>query len=548
MSLFCIFTFLCGGNDTTENRAASEPATGKSGMVSTAHPAATQIGLDILRAGGNAFDAAVAIAAALNVVEPMNSGIGGYGTILIYDAAGNETWFLDSSGKIPLNVDSDVFRPPTPGYRENRRGAKAVSTPGNVNAWEALSKKYGKLPWKDLFTGAIRTAEEGFTIDGRFARLLASVYPSFPEYAQSIYGRDGSPLKNGGLLVQKELARSLRTIAEQGAGAVYGGELGRLIDAEMRKRGGFLAISDLIADKAEWWEPVSINYRGYRVYTASPPATAFPSLIRLGIMSRFDNAALGHNTTAYLHRFAEATKHAFWCRLAYAGDPDFTPPPLDMLLSEEYWEKTAAAIDPDRAQPFVPPGGKSLSGKNTTHFVVADKWGNIVSATQTLGNSFGSRIMVEGTGIWLNNSLAYCTFEPKGNPMDAHAGHRKLSGDCPTIVFRDGKPWIAIGTPGGHTIGQTVPQMIMNMLDFGMNIQQAIAAPRISFAEPDIIMAEPGIAGKVRDELSSMGHNIRSRGQIGNAHGLTIAYDSSGKPVTFSGGSDPRGAGSAKGY
>ena len=171
-----------------------------------------------------------------------------------------------------------------------------------------------------------------------------------------------------------------------------------------------------------------------------------------------------------------------------------------------------------------------------------------MSATQTLGNAFGSRIMPEGTGIWLNNSLAYCTFEPKGNPMDAHAGRRKLSGDCPTIILRNGRPWAALGTPGGHTIGQTVPQMVMNLIDFGMSIDEAIAAPRVSFVEPDSLAVEDGIPAEVRDALEAMGHDVRVVRALGNAHGLTIAYDSEGKPVRFRGGADPRGAGLAKGY
>jgi len=524
------------------------PRVGINGMVSTAHPFATQAGLDILKAGGNAFDAAVAIAAALNVVEPMNSGIGGYGTILVYDAIKGKTRFLDSSGKIPVNVDSDAFRPPTPNYKENRRGPKAVSTPGNVNAWWAMSSEYGKLKWPKLFKNAIKAAEQGFEINERFARTVRYAFSEFNEYGQEVYGKEGKPLGTGDILVQKDLAQSLRLIAEQGANAVYGGKLGKIIDKAMGKSGSFLTLDDLVADRAEWWEPISIDYRGYEVVTASPPSTAFPSLIRLGLMSCFNNARLGHNTADYLHRFAEATKHAFWCRLAHAGDPEINPPPLEKLLSEEYWKEVVGKIDLENAKPFSPPKVVVKQGKNTTHFVVADRWGNIVSATQTLGNSFGCRIMVEGTGIWLNNSLAYCTFEPKGNPMDAHAGHRKLSGDCPTIVFIDGKPWAALGTPGGHTIGQTVPQMVMNMVDFKMNIHQAIAAPRISFAEPDLILVESRIAASIQNALKEKGHIIRVVRGLGNAHGLTIEYDAEGKPVRFLGAADIRGIGLAKGY
>ena len=238
------------------------------------------------------------------------------------------------------------------------------------------------------------------------------------------------------------------------------------------------------------------DYRGYQVYTAAPPANAFDYLVRLGLMSRFDPAALGHNSAAYLHRFAEATKHGFWVRLKYAGDPDVAPPPVEGLLDEPYLVKQAGLIDLTRAshvRAARAPAAPASPDSHTTHFVVADKWGNVVSATQTLGNAFGSRIMPEGTGIWLNDSLAYCTFEPKGNPMDAHPGRHKLSGDCPTIIMRNGRAWAALGSPGGHTIGQTVPQMVMNLIDFGMSIDEALAAPRISFVEPDVLSVEEGI-------------------------------------------------------
>ena len=544
---FFVVVFFIGG---TRGDIVMKPAEGSQGMVSTAHPLATQAGLDILKKGGNAFDAAVAVAAALNVVEPMMSGVGGYGTILVYDAKKRETRYLDSSGKIPRSVNSDVFRKPTPDHLENRRGPKAVSTPGNVNAWEAMSKTYGQLEWPDLLRSAVRLAEEGFVLDSRTARVIGRAFGDFPDQAKKFYGKDGQPLKEKDRLIQKDLGQSLRLIAEEGAHAVYGGKLGKAIDAEMRRSGGFLSLDDLIHDKAEWWEPVHVRYRGCDVYTASPPSTAFPSLIRLGLMSRFDVRAMGHNTLETLHRFIEVTKHAFWCRLRYAGDPEINPPPLAKLLSEKYWEDQVSRIDLKKAQPFAYPGLQTEE-KHTTHFVVADRWGNIVSATQTLGNAFGSRIMPEGTGIWLNNSLAYCTFEPEGNPMDAHAGRRKLSGDCPTIIFREGRPWAALGTPGGHTIGQTVPQMVMNIIDFRMDILGAIAAPRVSFVEPDTIAMERGINSEVRRALKSRGHKIhliKGSGGLGNAHGLMIEYDQDGKPVCFLGASDPRGKGLAQGY
>ena len=515
------------------------------GMVSTAHPLATQTGFEILESGGNAFDAAVAVAATLNVVEPMMSGMGGYGTILIYDAKKGEVRFLDSSGKIPVNTNSDLMRPPTEDWEANRFGAKSISTPGNVNAWHAMSSTYGLLEWSELFEPAIHYAEQGFELSERIAFFIEYAWQDMSDYTRTFYGKGVRPLMQGETLVQRDLGKSLRAVATDGPQVFYTGELADKIIKTAKRRGSFLSAHDLANDRAEWWAPIQIDYKGYDVYTASPPANSFPGLIRLGIMSELSDKNMEHNSTEYLHAYSEVTKHAFWCRLRYAGDPEINPPPMDRLLSEKYFTEQATGISWDQATEFVPPSHVPTMGKNTTHFVIADKWGNVVSATQTLGNLFGSKIMPEGTGIWLNNSLAYCTYEPKGNPMDAIPGQRKLSGDCPVIIFKDGKPMAALGTPGGHTIPQTVPQIIMNMIDFDMDIQEAIAAPRISFIEPDIIAVENEIPDAVYDALKSRGHNVRRSRQIGNAHGLSIMYDSDGKISHFEGGADPRGEGTA---
>lgn len=518
-------------------------------MVSSAHPLATEAGLQVLREGGNAFDAALVVATTLNVVEPMMSGIGGYGTILIYSAGEKRARFLNPSGRMPAELDSDQFRPPTPDYMQNRRGAKAVSTPGNVNAWEAMWSEYGSKDWESLFNPAATYAEEGFVIDERTAFFIDVSFEEFSEYAKSIYGRNGEPLAAGDTLVQQDLGRSLRLIASRGAEAFHGGTLGEAVDRKMEETGGFLSLQDLVDNRAEWWEPVGISYRGYRVVTASPPANSWPALLRLGIMQQYDAEALGHNSVDYLHRYAEATKHAFWARLRWAGDPEVEPPPLERLLSDAYWKEQAEGIPADSARPFEPPMPRaSAESMHTTHFVVADGEGNVVSATQTLGNLFGAKIIPEGTGIWLNNSLQYSTFEPKGNPMDAFPGRHKLSGDVPLFVMRDGRPWIAVGTPGGHTIAQNVPQIVMNMIDFGMNIGDAIAAPKITFLEPDLIGVEQAFPRPILEGLRAKGHSLRLLEGIGNAHGLTISYDSAGMPMRFQGSADPRGIGSARGF
>lgn len=259
----------------------------------------------------------------------------------------------------------------------------------------------------------------------------------------------------------------------------------------------------------------------------------------------FDSLKI-HNSVEYLHAFAEVSKNAYLSRLTYAGDPEIKPPPLDLLFSEDYLQKTIETINPEMASEFKMPGASVTESMNTTHFVVADQWGNIVSATQTLGNLFGSRIMPEGTGIWLNNSLAYCTFEPKGNPMDAIPGQRKLSGDCPTIIFIDGTPWVALGTPGGHTIGQTVPQIVMNLIDFEMSLQEAIDAPRISFIEPSSLAVERGISQETISGLKKLGHHVKWVDGLGNAHALLMHYDASNNIAGFEGAADKRGEGMAK--
>ncbi len=559
--------------DPSQN-TLTDPAVGAKGMVSSANPLATRAGLEILAEGGNAFDAAVAVAAALGVVEPMMSGVGGYGAIVIYDAEEEETRFLDTGSRTPTALDPAAFRPPVPNYAENRCGAKAVATPGNVNAWEALSEGHGNLEWQYLFEPAIELADEGFVLDGITAGWIDAAWPAFPEHAKDIYGNNGTPLKAGEPLVQEDLARSLGLIAEEGAETIYGGELGEAIDATMRENGGYLTIDDLRNNRARWRETISIDHRGYEVVTASPPATSWGALLRLGIMSQFNLRSSDHNSTSYLHTFAEVSKQAGQATRDYVTDPEIAPTPLGLLLSEEFFAEQAAQVNPSQASANAPFGQFGTSTRcipygymstyapsspstqnvqdaqgHTTHFVVADKEGNVVSATQTLGNIFGSKVMPQGTGIWLNDAIAWLRFEPAGNVFDVFAGRQSLYALCPTLVMSDGRPVIAIGTPGGRTIQQTTSQMLMNLTDFDMDIQQAIAAPRISTTSPNTLLVESGVPQSIRGELAALGHDVRldERG-LGNAHGLTIEYDAQGKPIRFTGGADPRGEGAAAGY
>ena len=548
---------------------ASRAAVGTNGMVSAAHPLAARAGVEVLEDGGNAFDAAVAVGAALNVVEPMMSGVGGYGATAVYDAEKGETRFLETGSRTPESLDPSVFRPPTPGYQENRCGGPVVSTPGNLNAWRLMWEEYGDEEWASLFEPAVGYAEEGFVIGVETAGWIGSEYPAFPAHAQEIYGRKGAPLQAGDRLVQEDLAGSLRLIAERGAGAIYGGELGRTMVAEARENGSFLTEGDLRENRARWRETVSSGYGDKEIVTASPPSTAWGALLRLGTMGTLDPASLGHNTSPYVHALTEISKNSFSQTSQYAADP-----PLDELLSEDYFAEQAAAVDFFGAAPYEPPvtfdsatscsptgyvpttDGASASASasaqagvgHTTHFVAADREGNVVSSTQTLGNVFGSKLMPEGTGLWLNDQLAWSRFEPEGTVFDVYPGRQTLYALCPTIVLRDGRPVIALGTPGGRTIPQTTTQMITNVETFGMDVQSAISAPRFSFVIPDLLGVEPQIPTDVRAELEALGHNVYvDEFGFGNAHGLAIEYGREGTPNRFTGGADPRGEGEASG-
>ena len=325
---------------STPTRAAF----GTNGMVSSAHPLATRAGLEVLQDGGNAFDAAVAVAASLGVVEPYMSGIGGYGAMVVYDARTEEVRSLSAATRTPETLDPSAFRPATPGYLENRRGAPAASTPGSVNDWEALWEEYGELGWSRLLEPAIAQAEGGFILDEENAGWIGSEFYTFPPHAQEIYGDGGEPISAGQRLVQEDLGRSLRLISEQGADAVYGGELGATMASATQRDGGFLTTDDLEANSPEWREPVSTDYRGYEVVTAPPPTTAWNTLTRLGVMGRLDPTSLGHNNAAYLQTYAAVTEQAYYERSEYAADPEVAPTPLARLLSEEYFEQQAANV------------------------------------------------------------------------------------------------------------------------------------------------------------------------------------------------------------
>ncbi|MFI4938065.1 MAG: gamma-glutamyltransferase [Candidatus Berkiellales bacterium] len=498
------------------------------GAIASAHPLATQAGFAVLAQGGNAFDAAIAVASTLNVVEPAMSGLGGYGSTLVYIKQSGEIRFLNSSGKYPSKANADLMRAPTPNYLENRKGAKSISTPGNLNAWKAMHQQYGKLPWDQLFKGAITYANNGFPLPPYTAKIIANSFDQFSDHAKSIYGKNGQPLQTGDRLIQKDLAKTYELIAKKGVDPFYRGEIAVQIDKQMKALGSFLTIEDLKNDKATWWEPIKINYKGYDVYTIGTPGNGFTALFTLGVMEQFPITKLKHNSKEYLHILAEALKKSVYVRLTHAGSPEEKANINNQILSNDHFQTVAKSIDTRKASAFEI--AYDHEGVNTTHFVVVDKWGNIVSSTQTLGLGFGSKLMVEGTGIWMNSSMAFATFEPKGNPLDVFPSKYKLSSNSPIIILKDNMPWATLGTPGGHTIPQNVAQIILNLVDFKMSMQEAIDAPKLAFiAEKNVICSE--ISGSEIKELEKMGHvidnqNIESyvglNGKIGNAMGVRI--------------------------
>ena len=492
------------------------------GKVASAHPYAIKAGLDILEKGGNAFDASIAVASTLNVVEPMMSGIGGYGTILTYDANNSQVLCLNGNGKFPKKTNSDFMRPPTVDFMKNRVGSKSISTPSNLHAWEEIHRKYGKMPWHKLFNTAIMYAEKGFKITANAAKWIETSFESFSAYSKEFYGKNGQPLKEDDLLIQTDLAITYKLISQKGSYPFYHGDIAARIDKQMKKIGSFLSLEDLHEDTVEWGEPLKLNFKGYSIYTAGKPGNAFSALFILGVMKYFPLDDLKHNSEEYLHFLAEVQKQS--CKVRLTNPSSIGS--LNDILSSDNFRAIAKSIEVNKVLDFNPPF--SEENNNTTHFVVIDKEGNTVSATQTLGNMFGSKVMIEGTGIWMNNSMVFSTFVPKGNPMDALPGRYKSSSNSPIIILKEGRPWAALGTPGGHTIPQNVAQIILNLIVFEMNMQEAIDAPKIAFLEDcNLVRVENGISNTIINSLKKIGHKI-DRGAIGNAMGIKILYNQHG--------------------
>ncbi len=487
---------------------------GKRGAVASAHPIASMAGIRVLLEGGNAVDAAVAVGSTLNVVEPFMSSAGGIGLMLISRGGGRERHVLDFIGLAPSAaspaglVEDDLAG-----------GPKSCATPGNLGGWLAALERFGSMPRAKVFAPAIEWAEGGVPLTWMSSRFIEAARPQLGRSAeaQRLYLGNGGP-RPGKVATYKELAGTFRQVVEGGAEAFYRGPIAKSIARAVTEAGGWLCEADLAAFKAEWREPLRITYRGADLYSVPPPFSAFQMLETLNILEGYDVAGWGHNSADYLHHLIEAIKLGSADRLAYAYSGDV---PIKGLLSKAYAASQRARIDARKAA--VSEGERhnreKLAGQiaeghpakfadeQTTHFACADAEGTVVSVTQTLGVPFGSGFAVPGTGLVLNNILKWMDLDP-ASPNVVRPGRKAGTMMSPTQVFKEGAFALSIGTPGSYGILQTQPQMLLNVLDFGYHVQEAIEQPRVRVYRDRLVDAESRIPEPTREELGRRGHSI----------------------------------------
>ncbi|MCB9150011.1 MAG: gamma-glutamyltransferase [Caldilineaceae bacterium] len=531
--------------------------TGRRGMIASAHPLASLAGLRILMQGGNAIDAAVATAAALNVVEPYMSGMGGDGYMHIYHAKTGEHQILDYMGRSPQAAHLDLYADPA----TQRRGPKSPIVPGACGGWFEALRRYGAMDAATVFAPAIEYAEQGYAVTVKNAQFMASNVDAMRQYPATVvnYLPNGHAPRPGEVLAQPDLARTFRTLAAEGAQAFYQGEIAAKIVDYMTNHGGLITAADLAAFEPAWQDPIHIDYRGYKIFAPPPPCQGIQYLELLNIMEGFDVAAMGHNTAATLHRFIEAAKLATADRAEYAGVAN---PPTAGLLSQGYAEARRARIG-ERARPTggeryttvkraneVLPGDPHawMRTECTTHFDTIDDAGNAVAVTQSLGAGFGSAVVIPGTGVALNNFMYWFDREPQSPNVIGPAKKMEMC-MSPAQVWDKHGLRLLIGTPGSYGILQTTPQMIMNVLDHNMNLQAAIEAARLKATSPGVLVdAETRIPAAVLAELEALGHEFNRLGDwsamVGGGQGIMVDADSG----SFMGGADPRRDGYALGW
>ena len=525
-----------------------QPIAVEGGMVVSTQYLASEVGRDILLKGGNAIDAAVATAFALAVVHPAAGNIGG-GGFLVYHGADGEITAFNFREKAPAAAHADMFLDENGNLDENKHHRELTSTgiPGTVAGLALAHERLGSMPWKELLEPAVRLARDGFP----FNRGLMSAQRTIKRRADSdpIYiGTAAAYLKNGTdfhepgeLMILTDLSHSLERIRDHGADGFYKGETARLIADFMAENGGLITEEDLAGYAANEQAPVHGTYRGYDIYSMSPPSSGGIALVTmLNILEGYDLDAMGHNSAAYLHVLTESMRRAFADRAEYVGDPNFNPDmPVDWLISKEHALDLRSSIDMSRASESDSSafnGQMPYESEETTHFSVVDTDGNTVSMTYTLEFGWGNMIVVEGAGFLLNNEMGDFNPVPGRTDRDGHIGtppnltapgKNMLSSMTPTIVAKDGQPVMVIGSPGGRTIINTSLQVILNVIDHDMNIARAIEAPRIHHPWlPDYTYLERGyFSADTETLLKSMGHNIRYRGGQGSVMGIWIDWE-----------------------
>ncbi len=532
------------------------PAVGVRGVVSSAHGLASQAGVRALMLGGNAVDAAVAVAATLAVVEPFMSGLGGGGGyMLIRDGKTGQIHGLDYLGRAPRAAQGNAWTDQEEVYSDVR----ATCQPSAVAGWLAALERFGKLDRAAVFSFAIEVAERGWPITEFAVGMLRTAEARLSRFAssRSAYLPNGRVPRVGELVPQPGMARSLRMIAEGGADVYYRGQLGEEITRAIQEAGGWLTMQDLADVQLRWMEPLAIDYRGATVMTMPPECSGVQYLESMKILEAFDLAALGHNSTEYLHLLLEAIKLASADRAAYTMD---SSAPADSLLDDGYIAERRALIDRERAAPsegerflkdkdgLIAPGDpRRYKRDHTTHFEAVDAEGNLVSVTQSNGGVFGNAFVAGDTGIPMNNFLYWQDVNPD-SPNYLTPGRPMECPMAPCIVTRDGAPILGIGTPGSYGILQTTLQMLLNHLDFGFNVQASIEAPRVRAFERTRVDVEDRIPAEALDGLRARGHELNVlaafTSAVGGGHGVAIDPESG----LLTGGADPRRDGASIGW
>jgi len=521
--------------------ASARPDKSSVGMVMSTQKIANDIGMQVLKEGGNAIDAAVAVGYALAVVHPVAGNIGGGGFAVIHTAVG-ENVTLDFREVAPGKATWDMYLDKDGNVIPNAsvEGYLAAGVPGTVAGLSAMLNRYGSKNLATLIQPAINYAENGFNVTARQAETFNEYAPRLKKFASSkqyFLKSDGSNYKEGEVFVQKDLAKTLRLIAQKGPDAFYKGEIAELIAKDMSANGGIITKEDLAKYKPIWREPVKGTYRGYDIISMSPPSSGGTHIIQiLNVLEGFDLKSMGYGSSQAVHVLAEAMRYAYADRSEFMGDPDYIKIPLKGLISKDYAAEIRSKIDLNKATPStdVKPGQPAMhEGTNTTHYSIVDKWGNAVSITYTINDYYGSGAAVKGAGFLLNNEMDDFSIKPGvaniyglvgGDANAIEPYKRPLSSMSPTIILKEGKLFMVVGSPGGSRIITTVQQVISNVIDYDMNIREAVDAPRVHMQwQPDELRIEKnGLVKDVVNNLTVMGYKVVTRGNMGDVNAILI--------------------------